>query len=198
MTETIETTRLTAAELVERFRNIPAANVGDAMDRLGALAHIGPVWAGARVIGTAYTVWTRAGDNIAIHDAIAAAAEGDVIVINGEGDTTRALLGEMMGNKAQKRGIRGFVVDGMVRDAEGLKDLGFPVFARGVTPAGPYKSGPGRLNEPIACGNVAVSPGDIILGDDDGVVVIPLARAEEILEKAEAVFKKEELKREAF
>lgn len=198
MTDTIETNRTGSAELIERFRNIPAANVGDSMDRLGALAHIGTVWPGARMIGTAYTVWTRAGDNITIHEAIAAASEGDVIVINGEGDTTRALLGEMMGNKAQKRGIRGFVVDGMVRDADGLREIGLPVFARGVTPAGPYKSGPGRLNETIACGNVAVSPGDIIIGDDDGVVVVPLARAQEILERAEAVFKKEELKREAF
>lgn len=198
MTDTIENATLSTAELIERFRDIPAANIGDSMDRLGALAHIGPVWAGARVIGTAFTVWTRAGDNITVHEAISAAGEGDVIVINGEGDTTRALLGEMMGNKAQKRGVAGFVVDGMVRDAEGLRALGFPVFARGVTPAGPYKSGPGRLNETIACGNVAVSPGDIILGDDDGVVVIPRGRAEEILARAEAVFKKEELKREAF
>ena len=184
--------------LVERFAQIPTANIGDSMDRLGAMIGINTVWPGARLAGTAYTVWTRAGDNIKIHEAIAAASPGDVIVVNGEGDTTRALLGEMMGNKAQKRGILGFVVDGMVRDAGGLQEIGFPTFARGVTPAGPYKYGPGRLNETIACGGVAVSPGDIIIGDDDGIVVIPIGRAEEILALAEPKFQQEELKRAQF
>ncbi|SNT48582.1 RraA family protein [Rhodococcoides kyotonense] len=198
MTQAPTANSIDVPELIDRFRNIPTANVGDSMDRLGSMAGIRPVWNGARVIGTAYTVWTRAGDNIAIHDAISSAREGDVLVINGEGDTSRALIGEMMGNKAKKQGIRGFVIDGMVRDAEGLKDLGFPVFALGVTPAGPYKNGPGRLDETIACGRVAVAPGDIIIGDDDGVVVIPQDRAEEILLRAEAVFEKEAKKREAF
>jgi len=192
------TTGIPTAELVERFANIPTANIGDSMDRLGAMIGIDTVWPGARMAGTAYTVWTRAGDNVKIHEAISQAADGDVIVINGEGDTTRALLGEMMGNKAKKRGIRGFVVDGMVRDAGGLQELGFPTFARGVTPAGPYKFGPGRLEETIACGGVAVAPGDIIIGDDDGVVVIPRGRAEEILLKAEGKYQEEESKRAAF
>ncbi len=182
-------------ELLRRFAPIPAANVGDAMDRLGALAGIHSVWPGARLLGPAFTVWTRAGDNVVIHQAIDTAPAGSVLVINGEGDITRALLGEMMGAKAKRKGIAGFVVDGMVRDAGGLQELGMPVFARGVTPAGPYKNGPGRLGEPVAVGNVAVTPGDIVLGDDDGVVIIPAARAATIILGAEKIFEKEAGKR---
>jgi regulator of RNase E activity RraA len=182
-------------DLLRRFAPIPAANVGDAMDRLGALIGIHSVWPGARLIGPAFTVWTRAGDNVIIHAAIDKAPAGSVLVINGEGDVTRALLGEMMGAKAKRKGIAGFVVDGMVRDAGGLQELGMPVFARGVTPAGPYKNGPGRLGEPVAVGNVAVSPGDIVLGDDDGVVIIPANRAASIILGAEKIFEKEAGKR---
>lgn len=186
------------AELVARFARIPTANIGDSMDRMGCMIGIDSVWPGAQLAGTAYTVWTRAGDNAKIHEAIALAGEGDVIVVNGEGDITRALLGEMMGERAKKRGIRGFVVDGMVRDAGGLRDLGVPTFARGVTPAGPYKFGPGRLAETIACGGVAIAQGDIVIGDDDGIVVIPLTRAGEIIVSAEKKYAQEVAKRELF
>ena len=185
-----------APEVATRWAKLPTANVGDAMQRLGALSsRIKPVWPGATVVGTAYTVWTRAGDNKVLHEALGLAAPGDVLVVNGEGDETRALLGELMGERAKVNGLAGFVVDGAVRDAEILGEIGMPVFARAVTPAGPFKNGPGRLGVTVAVGGVAVSPGDVVLGDSDGVVIVPRADAETVLAAAEAKFADETARR---
>ena len=184
------------AALLERFSTLPAANIGDAMDRLGVLdSRIQAVWPGATVVGTAFTVWTRSGDNKFIHEAVERAQPGDVITVNGGGDESRALIGELMGGRARARGIAGFVIDGAVRDAQGLAEYGMPVFARAVTPAGPYKNGPGVLGDPIALGGVVVRPGDIIVGDADGVVVVPLHRAGEIADGAEAKRAREDASR---
>lgn len=185
-----------APEVAARWAKLPTANVGDAMQRLGALSsRIKPVWPGATVVGTAYTVWTRAGDNKVLHEALGLAAPGDVLVVNGEGDETRALLGELMGERAKVNGLAGFVVDGAVRDAEILGEISMPVFARAVTPAGPFKNGPGRLGVTVAVGGVAVSPGDVVLGDSDGVVIVPRADAETVLAAAEAKFADETARR---
>jgi len=178
----------TRAHLIERLRTVPAANIGDGMERLGLLdSSVQAVWPGARVVGPAFTVWTRSGDNLFIHKALEECAAGDVIVVNGHGDLSRALIGELIGARAAAKGIAGFVIDGAVRDAEGLQGYGMPVFARAITPAGPYKNGPGRLQVPIAVGGVAVLPGDLIVGDGDGVAVIPKAMAETVTAAAEAV-----------
>lgn len=179
------------------FEGIPAANVGDAMDRLGIMdSGIRAMWPGARVIGPAFTVWTREGDNLGLHQAIADAPEGAVIVISGGGLTTRALMGELMAGRALHKGIKGFVFDAAIRDREDIEKMGMPVWARAVTPAGPYKSGPFRLQVPIACGGVAVMPGDFIVADADGVVVIPAADVDDIAVKAQAVFDDETSRRE--
>lgn len=185
-----------APEVAARWAKLPTANVGDAMQRLGALnSRIKPVWPGATLVGTAYTVWTRAGDNKVLHEALGLAGPGDVLVVNGEGDETRALLGELMGERAKVNGLAGFVVDGAIRDAEILGEIGMPVFARAVTPAGPFKNGPGRLGVTVAVGGVAVSPGDVVLGDSDGVVIVPRADADTILTAAEAKFADETARR---
>jgi regulator of RNase E activity RraA len=185
-------------ELVERVRRLPAANIGDAMDRLGVMdSRIKPLWPGATVAGPAFTVWTRAGDNAAIHVAMRLARPGDVIVVNGQGDETRALMGELMGGRAKVAGLAGFVLDGCARDASDLAELDVPVFARACTPAGPYKNGPGRVGVTIAVGGVAVSPGDVVVGDADGVVVIPAAELPTVVEAAEAVFADEAARRSA-
>ncbi len=185
-----------SAEIVERFAQLPTANVGDAMDRLGALdARIKPVWHGATIAGPAFTVWTRAGDNKLLHEAMRQAAPGDVLIVNGQADETRALLGELMAERAKVLGLAGFVVDGAVRDAEIIGEIELPVFARAVTPAGPYKHGPGRLGGVIAVGGVAVAPGDIVLGDADGVVIVPQQDAQHVLEAAEAKFADETARR---
>lgn len=183
-------------EVVLRLTALPVANIGDAMDRLGVLdSRIQAVWPGARLAGPALTVWTRAGDNAAVHAAMRLALPGDVIVVNGQADESRALLGELMGGKARAAGIAGFVLDGAARDAADLAELQMPVFARACTPAGPYKFGPGRVGTTIAVGGVAVSPGDIVVGDGDGVAVVPLDEAEEIAAAAEAVFADESVRR---
>lgn len=179
---------LTTEQISQRLGALPTPNIGDAMERLGVLdSAIKPVWAGGRVAGPAFTVWTRAGDNAYIHKALAEAAPGDVVVVNGQGDESRALLGDLIGARARNAGIAGFVIDGAVRDAAGLEQLGMPVFARAISPAGPYKNGPGELGCAVAVGGVAVLPGDIVVGDDDGAVVVPRGRAEEVLLAAEAV-----------
>ena len=187
-----------ARDVVERLAKLPAANIGDAMDRLGvADSAIQAVWPGARLAGPAFTVWTRPGDNQGIHRALQAARPGDVIVVAGGGDESRALLGELIGERAITLGLAGFVLDGAARDAEALGEIGMPVFARAVTPAGPYKNGPSRLGTPIAFGGVPVMPGDVIVADSDGVVVIPREQAAAVADAAEAVFADETNRRAA-
>jgi len=170
-----------------RLGALPTANIADAMQRLGAMdARIKPMWEGATMVGAAYTVWTRPGDNAGIHEALRHVQPGDVLVINGGGDESRALIGELVGGRARARGVAGFVIDGAVRDAPGLAEYGMPVFARGLTPAGPYKDGPYVVAAPTAVGGVVVDPGDVIVADADGVVVIPLAQADAVADLAQA------------
>ncbi|QPZ38207.1 methyltransferase [Paramicrobacterium chengjingii] len=181
-----------SSQTLQRLRALPVAVVGDVMDRLGIMnSAIGPVWGGARLAGRAVTVWTRAGDNKTIHEALPLVKRDDVIVVNGEGDVSRALIGELIGRRAQVAGAAGFVIDGAVRDATGLEELGVPTFARAVTPAGPYKFGPGRINVPVAVGGVVVQPGDYVSGDEDGVVVISPNQIDDVLDAAEAKARRE-------
>jgi len=184
--------------LLERLRTLPAANVGDAMQRLSAVdSGIRPVWSGARLVAPAFTILTRSGDNLAIHEALALAQPGDVVVVNGFGDVTRALVGELVAGRALARGLAGFVIDGAVRDVAAIKELGLPVFARAVTPAGPYKMGPFRHQVPIALGGQCVLPGDIVVGDDDGVVVIARSQLGTVVAGAEEIRDVETGKRRA-
>lgn len=176
-----------------RFAGLASSLITDSMERRGTVdSRIQTVWPGARLAASAFTVWTRPGDNLFMYPALDLAKPGDVVVINGGADESRAVLGEIVAGEAKTRGVAGFVVDGAVRDADGLADLQLPVFARGVTPAGPYKAGPSAVLEPIAVGGVVVAPGDIVVGDGDGVVVVPLARAAEVLAAAEAKRDREE------
>ncbi len=184
------------ADLMERLARLPVANVGDATDRLSAVdSRIRPMWTGARLVARAYTVMTRSGDNQGVHEAIDQAAPGEVIVINGFGDETRALVGELLAGRARANRLAGFVVDGAVRDVASIAELGVAVFARAVTPAGPYKMGPHRQQVPIALGGQCVMPGDVIVGDADGVVVVPIGHLREAVEGAERVLALEEDKR---
>ena len=184
--------------IVDRLAKLPAANIGDAMDRLGvADSAIQAVWPGAKLAGPAFTVWTRPGDNKGIHAALQQASPGDVIVVAGGADESRALLGELIGERAINLGVAGFALDGAARDAEALGEIGMPVFARATSPAGPYKDGPFRLGTAVAFGGVPVLPGDVIVGDSDGVVVIPRDQAAAVAEAAEAVFADETGRRQA-
>jgi len=167
-----------AEDLLGQFEGLAVANLGDARDRMGMLdGGVRALWKGARVAGRARTVWVPRGDNLALHRAIAVSRPGDVLVVNGGGDTSRALLGELMAERAKRRGVLGIVADGVLRDVGELEKIGFPAWARGACPAGPYKNGPGQVDVPVAVGGVVVRPGDLVVGDDDGVIVIPAAEA---------------------
>ena len=192
------TTTQLSHDVLERFASVSAANVGDAQERFGIASGLAPMWPGAKLAGPALTVWTRPGDNLYVHRALDIAQAGDIIVINGHGDLSRALIGDLIGIRAKSLGIGGFVIDGAVRDADALRDCEMPVFARAVTPAGPYKHGPGRLQQPVAIAGVVVVPGDIIVADADGVVVVQRAEAERVLADAEKIEAAEAEKRLAY
>lgn len=175
-------------ELVQAFEQFPVAHIGDAMERLGLVdGQINPVWTGAHCVGSALTVLGAAGDNAAVIEALNYIQPGDVIVINGFGHEHRALIGEQLSQRFAAAGATGAIIDGYIRDRATIAEIKFPVFARGITPAGPFKNGPGVIGEPVAIGGIVCAAGDIVAADDDGVVVIPQARAAEILELAKAV-----------
>lgn len=154
--------------------DVPVANIGDARERMGmAAGAIAPLWPGARAVGWARTVWVAAGDNVALHEAIERARPGEMLVVDGQGFTDRAVLGELMAAKAMKRGVVGIVVDGALRDRRDLEEMGFPAWARGTSPAGPYKNGPGGSGVAVSVGGVVVHQGDLVAADDDGVIVVP-------------------------
>lgn len=160
--------------VLELAGTLPVANIGDAMERLNVVdSGIGPVWSGARLVGRAFTVMTAGGDNKAIHEALDHAGPGDVLVVNGQGATHRALIGELIAGRAAAQGVVGFVIDGAIRDVRDLEAMRFPVFARAVTPAGPYRNGPGYHQKPVAIGGVVANPGDLVVADDDGVAIVP-------------------------
>ncbi|MEJ2665897.1 MAG: RraA family protein [Deinococcales bacterium] len=172
--------------------------MADALDRLGVAEGIHSIWPGARLRGPARTVWTRSGDNKLVREALDLAEAGEVLVVNGGGDLTRALVGELMVRRAQIRGLGGFVIDGAVRDQADIEALGFPVFARGVTPAGPFKHGPGHLDRPVAIGGVCVLPADFVRGDDDGLVVVTADEVDAVCERAEQIVAMEDEKRRSY
>ena len=180
--------RASAGDLSENLAAVPTAALGDAGDRLGLLhAAIKPVWDAPAVAGRALTVWTRPGDNAAVHRALEIARPGDVLVVAAGGHIDRALMGELIAERAISKGIRAFITDGAVRDAQELAKIGFPVWAAGISPAGPYKDGPGRVDVPVSIGGVVCAPGDYVVADADGVIVIPSAQAESLLRRGQLV-----------
>jgi len=180
-------------ELIARFKDLPVANIDDTMSRTAATdSAIEPIGYKGQLLGPAFTVKVAQGDNLMFHAAMDLAKPGDVIVIDAGGFTERAIFGELMATYCKTRGIRGIVCDGAIRDRGGLAALeDFHVYARSATPNGPYKNGPGEINVPVIIGGKVVRPGDIVVGDDDGVVFIDPAHANEIADATIAVGKKE-------
>jgi regulator of RNase E activity RraA len=171
------------AALLELFEGLPASNISDNMSRMPGTAGLNPYHRpGVQLRGLAFTVRVRSGDNLMIHRALQLARPGDVLVIDGEGCTDRALIGEIMKNVAQSRGIVGAVIDGAIRDVAAFRRDGFPCYARAVCHRGPYKDGPGEINVQVTVGGMIVNPGDLIIGDDDGVVAIPPKEARAVAE----------------
>jgi regulator of RNase E activity RraA len=173
--------------LVEAFAKLPVANVSDSMSRVTAAGpKLRPMHASGGMAGVALTVRSRPGDNLMLHKAINMAVPGDVIVVDAGGDLTNSLMGEMMLAYAIKQGVVGLVLNGSIRDAGAFLDINLPTFAAGITHRGPYKDGPGEVNVPISLDGMVIEPGDIVIGDLDGVLAVPRAEAETILKKAEA------------
>ena len=177
-------------EIMEQFKSIPASNTADVMNRNCAMHPRIKLVSSPKaqmMVGPAYTVKGRAGDNLALHAALNFCGEGDVLVVSNEEDNTRALMGEvMMAYLKYTKKIAGIILDGPIRDIDEIGKWDFPVYCTGTTPGGPYKEGPGEINVPISCGGVSVNPGDIILADPDGIIVIPRKDAAQVLEDAKA------------
>ena len=167
-------TRKVSTDIVAKFRELPVANISDSMSRMTASgARLRPIHAGGVLAGPAFTVKTRPGDNLMVHKALDIAEPGDIVVVDGGGDLTNSLIGEMMTAHAQQRGIAGIVIYGAIRDYDTLHAGTYPIFAAGVTHRGPYKDGPGEINVPIAIDGMVIAPGDLVVGDGDGLVCVP-------------------------
>lgn len=171
-----------APQLVEAFGPIVTSHLSDCMGRLYGAVGLRRYHRKGKLVGTAFTVKTRPGDNLMVHEALDRALPGDVLVIDGGGDVTNALVGELMGMHARERGLAGFVVDGAIRDAAWFEE--FPCYARAHVHRGPYKDGPGEINVPVAVGGMVVLPGDLVVGDEDGLLAIRPADAPALLEAA--------------
>ncbi|MDF2678522.1 MAG: ribonuclease inhibitor RraA/dimethylmenaquinone methyltransferase [Bacillota bacterium] len=181
--------------LIERAKKLSPSLLADAMSSFGTMNYaIKPVKEGMRVLGTAITVKVKPGDNLFLHKSIYLAGKGFVIVLDSNENKTCAAWGNMMTLGALAMGVEGVVLDGAVRDLAEIRELGLPIFASAAVPNGPTTNGPGRINGMITCGGVSVNPGDLIFGDDDGVVVVPPNLLEEVLLKAEAKAKTEEIR----
>ena len=184
-------------QLIESFRGLAVAVIADEMNRLGCMnARIKPLNR-VPLLGVAFTVKARAGDNLMLHRALDMALPGDVSVVDGQGELSNAIAGENMMMWAQRRKLAGVIIDGAMRDLDSLRSLEFSVFAAGIQPKGPYKNGPGEINVPICCGGVVIYPGDIIVGDEDGVVSIHPVDAPAVCKSAHARHQREGVTRQA-
>ncbi|WP_201004028.1 RraA family protein [Paenibacillus glycanilyticus] len=180
-------------DLIQQFSNIPTTCISDATQGLNNMEPaIKPLKEQYSFAGPALTVKMPVGDNLAVSKALLAAKPGDVLVIDAKGDTYRAIAGDFVVGMAKSLGLAAIVVDGVIRDIKGVKALDFPVFCKGTTVAASGKAGMGEYNVPISCGGVSVCPGDIIVGDADGVIVIPKASASDILEQSKDKHVKDE------
>ena len=177
--------------LVDRFRRMATPNLADAMGRFNFMDPGIQSRTRLPLCGLAVTVNARPADNLMVHKALQVASPGDVIVVNTCGNTTSAVFGELMCTTAVAAKLGGIVVDGAIRDVDGLAALAFPAFSRSVSAGGCDKDGPGEINVPISCGGVVVSPGDIVVGDRDGVVIVPRADAADVLSLVQALVERE-------
>ena len=173
--------------LIDRFRDFDTPDISDLLNRLYAVdprihCLTGPEHA---ICGPACTVKVFPGDNLMVHKSLDIARPGDIVVVDAGASRTNAVLGDLISAKAKHRKIQGFVVDGLIRDLPAIEELDFPVYARGTTPIGPLHRGPGEINYPVCCGGIVVNPGDLIVGDAAGVIIVPLGIAEELIGRLE-------------
>jgi 4-hydroxy-4-methyl-2-oxoglutarate aldolase len=181
-----------SAETLKKFRGVPVGFVVDAMGRRGAIDHtIRPLLKAPAFVGSALTVWTVPGDNLAPYAAISFAKPGDVMIVATENCESVAVVGDILVGMAKNAGIVACITDGVVRDIDGLEQVGLPLYARGLTANSPQKNGPGKIGLPISIGGMVIESGDIVLGDRNGVAVVPRARIQSVLKDLEKVKAKE-------
>ena len=179
-------------DLLNAFSDLPTGNICDANGRMGAMDyHIKPLNPKWHFVGSAITVRARPVDNLIVYKALSIAQPGDVLVITNDSSTTASIFGEHVASIAKAKGLSGMVTDGLVRDVVGMCAVDLPVFCRGVSPNAPFKDGPGEINFPISCGNIPINPGDILVGDADGVVVVSLEDALVVVKNLEQIVAKE-------
>ena len=179
---------------IAAWRRIPPAIISDELNRTGAMvAAIKPLAPGMTCVGQALTVQCMVGDNAPLHYAVTKAWPGAVLVADARGHTDTAVWGGILTQAAKHAGIVGVIIDGGVRDVAELRESGIGVFARGAVPRGPHKGFGGEINGPIQCGGVAVNPGDLVVGDDDGVVVVKTGQLPGLLERCRKRLEKEEM-----
>ena len=169
-------------DVAKMFEDFALADISDHLNRLYTADSSIRCLSGEnrRLVGPACTVKTYPGDNLMVHKALDIAKPGDVVVVDARGSKSNAVLGDTISMKARHRGIAGLIVDGYVRDLAAIRELDYPVYARGETPIGPLHRAPGEINYPVCCGGVVVSPGDIIIAEGCGVVVLPRTCIEEL------------------
>lgn len=185
--------RAISPELVAAFAALPVANISDCMSRMTAGGpRLRPMHKGGVMAGPAFTVKSRPGDNLMVHKAISLAGPGDVIVVDAGGDLTNAIIGELMLAQMVKKQLGGIVINGAIRDSGAIAAQPFPVYAAGVTHRGPYKDGPGEINVPVAIDGMIIAPGDLIIGDEDGLLAVAIDEAETILAATRAKHAAEE------
>lgn len=173
------------AAMVEKFREIPVANISDEMARITAGGPgLRPMHAGGVMAGPALTVKTRPGDNLMVHKALNIAEPGDIIVVDAGGELTNAIIGELMLAFAAKQEVGGIVINGSIRDYNAIHMGKLPVYAAGITHRGPYKDGPGEINVPIALDGMVIEPGDLVVGDEDGLLCVPFDEVEAVYARA--------------
>lgn len=175
-------------ELVAKFRGMPVANIADCAGRIATVDQGLVPFNKCPMLGVAFTVKCSQGDNLFMHKALDMAKPGDIIVVAGFGEKDRAVCGEIMMSYAITKGIKGFIIDGAIRDSEATAELtDFPVYARSVQPNGPYKNGVGEINVPVSVGGIVIFPGDILVGDPDGIIAIRPKDAEDLYQKTTKV-----------
>jgi RraA family protein len=173
-----------APHLIEQFRQFDTPDISDMMNRLSTMSsEIHNLCNEAKIVGPACTVKVYPGDNLMVHKALDIAQPGDIVVVDAGGSRMNGVIGDLISTKAKHRGIAAFVIDGLIRDLPDVKEVGLPVFARGVTPIGPLHRGPGEINYSISCGGIVVAPGDLIVGDTNGIVVVRQDSIEAILSR---------------
>lgn len=171
-------------DLIEKYQKVVTPHISDNLARLwGATTKLRPLHGKAKLVGAALTVKTRPGDNLIIHKALDMLEANDVLVVDAGGELKNAVFGEIMMTIAQQKQAAGIIINGAIRDVAAFQEANYPIYAKGVTHLGPYKDGPGEINVPVEMDSMIIEPGDLIVGDEDGLVVVPLSEAETLLDK---------------